>query len=447
MDHAIEMEAGGARQGRSRRRIGSLAKQAMPLALAFVLGCAVSTSGGAQSPPAAPAAASQLDLDLDFAVAIGLADPTVRRLADAADDHASTCADEAAHRRRRRTRRLGDGAAEESRARRLGDGAAEESECDCRRRLASGASTAQVCAADDAAHRLRRRLAGASDESACAAAAHRRLADVDAEDDDRGPADDACECCAEAHHVDETPFKVSASLFGLLTLLVALSVFFEHMKEALDEKFRGVTNGVKGKMGHVVDKLFEEMTVLGFISASCFAISSTGILAYVSGLIFGDSDHGRHYLEHLLHTVHYTLFLVMVVFLIQVLFLCYFGQHTETEWRKMNRDSQDSARMHAIEKKWIESGGANCMSTANRYEQTFRHRALVFHAIRQEFISPRSVLPPYAPVPDKRLPESFHYAKYVFTASLLLRPAAATATTTSVTAGAGRCHWCWGYCH
>jgi hypothetical protein len=58
------------------------------------------------------------------------------------------------------------------------------------------------------------------------------------------------------------------------------------------------------------------MTVLGFLSLITFVIGYGGTLEEISEAIFGDT--AGDYVDSTLETIHYTLFLVMILTIIQV---------------------------------------------------------------------------------------------------------------------------------
>eukprot|EP00003_Mantamonas_plastica_P007359 TRINITY_DN1617_c0_g3_i2.p1 TRINITY_DN1617_c0_g3~~TRINITY_DN1617_c0_g3_i2.p1 ORF type:complete len:309 (+),score=43.48 TRINITY_DN1617_c0_g3_i2:68-928(+) len=93
----------------------------------------------------------------------------------------------------------------------------------------------------------------------------------------------------------------------------------------------------KGVFEVVVDSLWEEMTVLGFVGLLSFLLVRTNVLTSLSENQFGDPE----YLPEILETMHMLLFLVMVIFIVQALFLVHIGQVVERRWRKFEKRSAE----------------------------------------------------------------------------------------------------------
>ena len=87
----------------------------------------------------------------------------------------------------------------------------------------------------------------------------------------------------------------------------ALQCLFEFIKEGIYERTLPATRPI-------VDALFSEMTVLGFLSMVTFLVASEGFIARISARVFGPSKEGEEYLKQLFEQAHYMLFVVMVVF-------------------------------------------------------------------------------------------------------------------------------------
>jgi hypothetical protein len=82
---------------------------------------------------------------------------------------------------------------------------------------------------------------------------------------------------------------------------------FEQLKDAIYE-------ATEKTSFPIVDALFSEMTVLGFLSMVTFIVASEGFITELSVKVFGDSPKGEEYLKELFEQAHYMLFLVMVMF-------------------------------------------------------------------------------------------------------------------------------------
>eukprot|EP00003_Mantamonas_plastica_P007358 TRINITY_DN1617_c0_g3_i1.p1 TRINITY_DN1617_c0_g3~~TRINITY_DN1617_c0_g3_i1.p1 ORF type:complete len:260 (+),score=46.28 TRINITY_DN1617_c0_g3_i1:68-781(+) len=124
--------------------------------------------------------------------------------------------------------------------------------------------------------------------------------------------------------------KHRAAVLIILTCLVATTMLFDFIKDKVNEIAKGVFEVV-------VDSLWEEMTVLGFVGLLSFLLVRTNVLTSLSENQFGDPE----YLPEILETMHMLLFLVMVIFIVQALFLVHIGQVVERRWRKFEKRSAE----------------------------------------------------------------------------------------------------------
>ena len=130
---------------------------------------------------------------------------------------------------------------------------------------------------------------------------------------------------ADDHHETATNDVWALAIFGIVLALVLVTIAFDFCKEwLLDVSLH--------EMKPVVHQLFAEMSVLGFISLCSFASIQSGWLELLSIEMFGDTVHGAEQLLHLLEIVHYTIFMIMVVFIIEVLLLIRVGSRLVHGW-------------------------------------------------------------------------------------------------------------------
>ena len=164
-------------------------------------------------------------------------------------------------------------------------------------------------------------------------------------------------------------------------------------------------------MRPMVQSLFGEMTILGFLSVVTFCISQAGLLRKISVDIFNDSEEGKEYLTELFERVHYLLFAIMVLFIVKVLILLHLANGTVRKWKTANKEAQNpddvkriaDKYLHKVERKW------KCTFTQTESYQFFR-----FLSLRREFIACRQPFAPFdIPPPDKQLPVHFSYAEYL----------------------------------
>jgi len=192
----------------------------------------------------------------------------------------------------------------------------------------------------------------------------------------------------------------------LITILLSLSTLFDFIKGHII----GVTDG---NMRGAIGVLFEDMTVLGFLSLTTFVLEKTSLLHLISKEIFGMAN--EDVLLEILDTVHYDLFLVMVIFTVQTLILVKLGERTSAKWKQMDKTLENFEEMEAKRKTiednlhhphWWQLGKAKQL--ASMYE-LFEHASL-----KKEFLKGRRVIPPFDPfAEDEHLPLNFNYAQYL----------------------------------
>lgn len=120
-------------------------------------------------------------------------------------------------------------------------------------------------------------------------------------------------------------FSVATSVLAIVTFLVALSIAFEKGKEKLNEAYG------KTHVKPVLESFFAEMTLLGFIGLVFFFISKFNALEPISIKLFGEEEDEK--LNEMFETVHMVLFMVMMIFLIQVIFQLRIAGALEEKWK------------------------------------------------------------------------------------------------------------------
>jgi hypothetical protein len=125
------------------------------------------------------------------------------------------------------------------------------------------------------------------------------------------------------------PHMVATVLFFIMTFLALVTVMFEKGKEFLMEVVADRTTKP------VVAGLFSELTVLGFLSLVTFVISQMDILNKLSGGIFGEGEEREEYLEELLEQIHFIIFAVMVIFIMQSMILLRNTRRQLSAWHHM----------------------------------------------------------------------------------------------------------------
>jgi len=215
---------------------------------------------------------------------------------------------------------------------------------------------------------------------------------------------------------------------GIVIFLIMLTLTFEILKETLEKR-------VNAHLQIILQKLFGELTVLGFLAIVTYTVTETGWLSYLSSLIYEEEEELFQFLEH----VHFTIFFIMISFVIQVSVLIFEASYTERKWLDMdyqcrqildfdassrnsgsgNSSSGNSSsslggspgqqRRIAMQKQHAQK--PNHWQSARRFVSSkfrlLRRRCrkpmqvpdtefLIFQALRHEFILDRDLEPPFA---------------------------------------------------
>lgn len=209
----------------------------------------------------------------------------------------------------------------------------------------------------------------------------------------------------EEEELSVSPFAFATCVFCIITLLLVVTVLFERMQEYL---YHNMSSRFTRPM---ISSLFEEMTVLGFLSLVTFSISQAGLLKRVSVKIFDHSEEGEHELTELFEEVHYLLFAVMILFIVQVIVLLVMANRTVEKWRWMNKEAQSPDDVTKWMNLYSKEKAKKCKFTFPRSDA---YSFLAFRSLRKEFIEMRHPLPPYHfAIPEKQLPITFDYAEYL----------------------------------
>ena len=105
---------------------------------------------------------------------------------------------------------------------------------------------------------------------------------------------------------------LDSSISTIVLLLIALTLAFEYGKESIEES-------ADRNMEPIIQGLFGELTVLGFLSMVTFCVTKMGLFDELGAYLFGEGE-GEELLE-IFESVHFMLFFIMVFFVINVLVL------------------------------------------------------------------------------------------------------------------------------
>ena len=92
---------------------------------------------------------------------------------------------------------------------------------------------------------------------------------------------------------------MAATLLGILSFLVALTIFFEQTQEHMN-------HSSVPTMKPVVRQTFAEVTVLGFLSIVTTVAGKCGLWGLLAHVLYGEEVEEEE-LEELVETAHYTL--------------------------------------------------------------------------------------------------------------------------------------------
>lgn len=202
---------------------------------------------------------------------------------------------------------------------------------------------------------------------------------------------------------------VETAIMVVSLLLILLTIAFEIVKEHIEEN-------AKGAMETIIESLFGEMTILGFLSMFSFTVSKTGVFEHISKPLFGEEKE----LEEIFESVHYMLFFIMVSFVVIVLILVNRAKDIEANWFVLNDACLNDAVMKnldtlmleepPVEKGWFLSTFCPCTKTK---AQRLRAELHVFRKIREEFISDTYAQEPNRENTVDSVTKSFHFGRYL----------------------------------
>eukprot|EP00546_Thalassionema_frauenfeldii_P018588 CAMPEP_0178906048 /NCGR_PEP_ID=MMETSP0786-20121207/6616_1 /TAXON_ID=186022 /ORGANISM="Thalassionema frauenfeldii, Strain CCMP 1798" /LENGTH=815 /DNA_ID=CAMNT_0020577727 /DNA_START=54 /DNA_END=2498 /DNA_ORIENTATION=+ len=231
------------------------------------------------------------------------------------------------------------------------------------------------------------------------------------------------------HELENENFIITCIVFGLLTL----TIIFETAKHSLE-------HSVTEDMKPVLEKLFGEMTVLGFLSMVTFVFNVTNLFGYLSTLLVGSEDEEEHLL-HIFEDVHFAIFFLMVFYMVQALVLIHQALQTEAMWVKFDKEylAKEMSTTHdasnKVQAQRTEGSATNNSNVAvlsastsvswwhrifyfcspYQKEQHLQVDQAYFNALREEFLADRSSRPPFAPSHQNvdASPADFNFGRYL----------------------------------
>jgi len=110
------------------------------------------------------------------------------------------------------------------------------------------------------------------------------------------------------HHVD--PALDMQVTLGICVVLISITIVFELVKHHLEHTCPPM-------MAKILQAMFGELTVLGFIALCTYFMIKGGLIEWSSMMIYHDPEH----LLHLFEDIHFMLFFVMIIFLLEAIIL------------------------------------------------------------------------------------------------------------------------------
>jgi len=222
----------------------------------------------------------------------------------------------------------------------------------------------------------------------------------------------------EQLHHESSSTAMSTAVMAIVLLLILLTIAFEWIKEKVEET-------ADANMKPILESLFGEMTVLGFVSVFSFIVTKLGFFESLSIKVFGESE--REELVEIFEAVHYSLFFVMVFFVLEVLLLVSDAMHAQGLWLEMNRACTDPEYMNTLYRKRSKEINSSFRLKFRRFSSyvsflphfqsktdELMDELLLFSGLREEFILERSVEPPFDPANSiNRAPDDFNFGRYL----------------------------------
>jgi len=175
----------------------------------------------------------------------------------------------------------------------------------------------------------------------------------------------------------------------IIVTLIAATIVFESLREYMQERSAGLPSRL------IVDAIFSELTVLGFLGLLTFLIKKAGT-AHLSRAIYGDkpySENSERFSEDL-EDVHMIIFIVMIFFVFQALGILFIMAYFRQDFKKKNlRTLTKDLRVktysayHEMSEREI--------SFVCEPREWLKLRELedttIFSLLREEFIKPRAI--------------------------------------------------------
>lgn len=204
---------------------------------------------------------------------------------------------------------------------------------------------------------------------------------------------------SEEESLTESQSYTAVYIFG--SIIVAISILFDLFKEKVEET-------ISREFKPMLDALFQELTLLGFVGLVFFVINKVDI--------WHDFVEESHVMEvsELFETVHMVIFLNMVVFLCAVVLLAISGSVRSKSWHQYEMMATDGQTMHRVFSDLDENEVGLCSRLTAVICQQTQHRMKVirYALLRDRFIHGQNGRTSVTP-PDEILHRDFDFALYL----------------------------------
>jgi Ca2+-binding EF-hand superfamily protein len=161
---------------------------------------------------------------------------------------------------------------------------------------------------------------------------------------------------------DQEPELPSSVFVVEILVVILLSLAFETGQEKLKEYLR---EHDKADMITLVDTVFKEITVLGFIGLFVYVMTHTGALTDLAITVYGEAAAGDAISESF-EKVHMIIFSVMMVFIFQALVLMSMANEQGAKWHRWEAAQARGKSDQTVESQLIAQGFLNADGTVKR---------------------------------------------------------------------------------
>jgi hypothetical protein len=205
----------------------------------------------------------------------------------------------------------------------------------------------------------------------------------------------------------ELSYTVNACI---VLVLISLTIGFELIKAHSEES-------ASRNMKPIIESLFGEMTVLGFLSVFTFFVTKFGSFERLGVILFGEA-HAEE-LRETFENAHFTIFFIMIFFVVQVLVLVQEAGESEVDWLEMDRKARDP------DANWAERAESYRQHQQQSFLRSytsllFRNKGLekeddllLFKALRDEFVLDRDLDYPFRPSEQRVDQDNFNFGRYL----------------------------------